>query len=289
MSQPTAPSPLAIRKVFLVAFFSCLSLYVLACLGCAIWQRRLIYFPPVFTPAEVDAAAKTERLQRWTNSAGQNIGMKRLCPTQPAAGRILIAYGNGSCATDSARYADVIQLGVPLDVFILEYPGYADRPGQPGEETFYRAADEAFHLLGTNTPIYLLGESLGTGVAAYLAGTCPASVAGVVLFAPYNRLEDVAQYHEPVLPVHWLLNQRFPSQDYLSHYHGPIAIFVGGQDTVVPEKFGLRLLEAYAGPKRLWQYPQADHWTVTQRTPAEWKQIFSFWRLKPGIRSELTN
>ena len=95
---------------------------------------------------------------------------------------------------------------------ILEYPGYVDRPGLPSQTSFFRAADEAIQLLATNGPVYLVGESLGSGVAAYLAGTHPDKVAGVVLFAPYTRLTDVVQHHVRILPVRWLLTEPFPSE-----------------------------------------------------------------------------
>ena len=179
--------------------------------------------------------ASAATLERWRNPAGQPVGMKRLSPIQPAQGRVLMVYGNGSCATGCARYADAIQEAAALDVFILEYPGYADRPGKPSQDALFRAADEGLRLLATNGPVYLVGESLGTGVAAYLAGTYSDKVAGMVLFAPYNRLADVAQYHVRILPVHWLLVERFPSEDFLRQYHGPVAVFVGGKDRVVPE------------------------------------------------------
>ena len=39
-------------------------------------------------------------------------------------------------------------------------------------------------LLGTNRPVYLVGESFGSGVAAYLAGTRPDRVAGLMLLSP---------------------------------------------------------------------------------------------------------
>jgi hypothetical protein len=248
------------------------------CVGCAGWQRRLIYYPPVFTTQQVDELARAAKMERWRNAAGQGVGLKRLSPTQPAAGRVLMTYGNGSCATACARYADVIQKAAALDVFILEYPGYADRPGKPNEKSLFRAADEGLGLLATNGPLYLVGESLGTGVAAYLAGAYPDKVAGVVLFAPYNRLADVAQYHVRWLPANWLLVDRFESEDHLRGYHGPVAMLVGGRDNVVPEKFGRRLYEGYAGPKRLWEFPEANHGTVTERSADDWREIIDFWR-----------
>jgi len=76
----------------------------------------------------VDTYAKSVQLERWKDSAGQAIGLKRLSPKQPADGQALLVYGNASCAMGCARYADAIQAAAALDVYILEYPGYADSP-----------------------------------------------------------------------------------------------------------------------------------------------------------------
>jgi fermentation-respiration switch protein FrsA (DUF1100 family) len=98
------------------------------------------------------------------------------------------------------------------------------------------------------------------------------------LFAPYNRMADAAQYRYPILPVHLLLVDRFPSGDYLRNYHGPVGVLVAGQDHVVPEKYGRRLYDGYAGPKRLWEFPLEDHETIMFKLPKVWKQIIAFWQ-----------
>jgi pimeloyl-ACP methyl ester carboxylesterase len=190
----------------------------------------------------------------------------------------LITYGNGDAAGNYGGYADSIQSVAPLNVFVLEYPGYADRPGKPSQDSLFRAADEAFQLLPTNRPIYLVGQSLGTGVAAYLAGSHSDKVAGVVLVSPYNRLVDVAQYQMPLFPVHLLLIDRFPSEDYLRNYHGPVGMVVDGHDLVVPEKFGLRLYNGYVGPKKLWQFPNAGHASIAGSQQNFWKEAIEFWQ-----------
>ena len=171
-----------------------------------------------------------------------------------------------------------IQNVAAFDVFILEYPGYADRPGSPSQKSLLRAADEAFQLLATNQPVYLVGESLGTGVAAYLAKTYSNKIAGVMLISPFNCLTDVAQNHFPLLPVRLLLVDRFPSEKYLRHYQGKVGITVGGKDTVVPEKFSLRLYHGYAGPKRLWEFPDGGHIQINEQPSEFWKEVVEFWQ-----------
>jgi pimeloyl-ACP methyl ester carboxylesterase len=165
-----------------------------------------------------------------------------------------------------------------MDVFILEYPGYGDRAGHATQTSFFQAADDAFRSLPKSVPTYLVGESLGTGVAAYLAGAHSNEVSGVLLFAPYNSLVDVAQHHVKILPASLILRDRFESQKHLESYCGPLAIIVGGKDEVVPEEFGRRLYDNYAGPKRLWLAPQAGHNHIHAQSGKYWSEIISFWR-----------
>ncbi len=239
-------------------------------------QRRLIYFPPPVDPAMVEQLAQAQRLERWNNFLGQPIGWKRLARTRPAVGQLLVLHGNAGCAFQCGHYADVIQAAAPLDIFIVEYPGYAGRPGKPSERALDKSSEEALRAIATNSPIYLLGESLGTGVATYLAGKYPDRVAGAVLLAPYSSLTDVAQVHVRILPVSWILCDRFPSEKYLHGFHGPVAMLVAGGDTVVPAKFGRRLYESYSGPKRLWEFPEGDHGTVMEQPVEIWREIIKF-------------
>jgi pimeloyl-ACP methyl ester carboxylesterase len=242
----------------------------------------MIYFPPVMTSEAVNRQAQDQRLERWNTPSGKAIGWKRLAPVQPAKGRVLVLHGNGGCAFQCAHYADAIQQADAFDVFMVEFPGYADRPGKPTERTLDESADEAFRVLAADGPVYLLGESLGTGVAAYLAGKYPDKAAGVVLLAPYNRLADVAQAHIIIFPVRWILCDRYPSEDYLRTYDGPVAMLVATGDMVVPAKFGRRLYDRYAGPKRLWEFHGGNHGTVMTQPPEIWKEIIDFWRDNPA-------
>jgi len=283
---PQRPKRVVLTRVGWLFLLVCGGLYLFVCVAVAISQRRLIYYPSVFTREQVGQMAQSARLERWTNSAGQCIGLKRLSPRQPAKGIVMILYGNGSTATGCEHYVNDIQSVAAFDVFILEYPGYEDRPGSPSQGSLFNAADEAFGILATNQPIYLVGESLGSGVASYLAGTYSNKIAGVVLISPFHRLTDVAQNHYPLLPVPLLLADRFPSESYLRHYHGKVGVTVDGRDTIVPEKFGLRLYDNYGGPKKLWEFPGGGHCEIMEQPSKFWKEAVEFWRTdSPSERS----
>jgi hypothetical protein len=95
-------------------------------------------------------------------------------------------------------------------------------------------------------------------------------------FKRYRK--DAAQFHYPILPVHLLLLERFPSEDYLRNHHGPVGVLVAGRDHVVPEKFGRLLYDNSQGPKRLWEFSLGEHGTVMFQLPKVWKQIIAFWQ-----------
>ena len=253
-------------------------LYVLICAGCVTFQRRLIYYPTVVPREQVDRLANEAGLERWTNAAGQGIGLKRPSPKQPAEGAVLVMYGNGSTATGSGRYAVEIQAVAACDVFILEYPGYEDRPGSPSQQSLFAAADEALHSLPGDRPIYLVGESLGSGVASYLAGSYSNKIAGLILISPFNSLTAVAQHHYPLLPVRWLLKDRFPSDKYLQNYQGKMGVMIDGQDRVIPKKFSLQLFNGYNGPKKLWEVPDGGHIQIPEPPSEFWKEVVAFWQ-----------
>ena len=253
-------------------------LYLATAIGCAALQRKLIYYPTHPTSADLDRFAAQHGLERWKNAAGESIGWLRRTPIQPPHGQALITHGNGGCAIDRFDFAEPLRQSANMDVLILEYPGYGDRAGHATQTSFFHAAGDAFNSLPKSVPTYLVGESLGIGVATYLAGAHSNEVSGVLLFAPYNSLVDVAQHHVKILPASLILRDRFESQTHLQSYHGPLAIIVGGKDEVVPEEFGRRLYDNYAGPKRLWLAPQAGHNHIHAQSDSYWSEIISFWR-----------
>jgi fermentation-respiration switch protein FrsA (DUF1100 family) len=255
--------------------------YMIFCAAIFLLQRHMIYFPTVETLPAALETAKNAGLEPWKAPSGEFIGWKKLCPTNgtnAAHARVLIAHGNAGTAIYRADYAEALNQIEPYDVYILEYPGYGPRSGSPSQDSLFRAGEEAMQLLERDGPVCVIGESLGTGVAAHIAGTHPKSVSAVLLVAPYHNLGDVAQSHMPILPAKYMLLDKFTSAEYLRNYHGPLAILLAGQDTTVPKRFGQQLFDAYAGPKKVWELRDADHNDLPHAPITWWKELLGFWK-----------
>jgi len=242
----------------------------------ALFQRRLLYFPAKLTLAQADETAMAEGFEPWKSKAGKNIGWKIPAQDSPI-GRVLLVHGNAGHALNRGYIAKPIHAAGGLDVYVLEYPGYGARTGDPNLESLLAAAEAAFDTLPTNLPIYLVSESIGAGVVAHLAKIHPRRIAGLLMFTPYDDLGSVAQSQMPLLPARWILRDRFRPAAWLADYRGPLKIVLAERDEIIPPQFGRRLYDGYAGPKELQVVPGAGHNDVAAQPPAWWRDVLSFW------------
>ena len=249
--------------------------YVLLVVAVALFQRRLIYFPTRLTPALAEAAARRHGFTPLHETAGEIIGWK-LSPTNEASGSVLIFHGNAGCALNRDYLALPIHEAFPLEVIIVEYPGYGGHAGSPDLANILATAESAFALLPTNRPVYLVSESIGAGAAAHLARKFPDRIAGLAMFVPYDDFGRVAQSAMPFLPARWLLRDRFLPAQWLAAFRGPVQFVLAGADEVIPTKRGQSLHDGYAGPKRLQIIPGARHNDVAEQSAEWWREVFGF-------------
>jgi pimeloyl-ACP methyl ester carboxylesterase len=163
----------------------------------------------------------------------------------------------------------------------LNIPASGAREGSPGEASFLAAGDEFLEALPRNLPVYVVSESLGTGVAAHLAQKYPSIVVGLALFGPFDRLASMAENHVPFLPAYFLLVDRYDPVDWLKDYHGPVEVIVAGSDEIIPSALGRHLYDEYASPKMLQVVPGAHHSDTTDESADWWKDVLVFWQQHP--------
>lgn len=252
--------------------------YLLAVVALASFQRKLIYFPSRASEEVLLANARAESMEPWRDGSGALIGWRHRHERRPVAARFLVFHGNAGYALHRVRYAECLARTIDCDIHILEYPGYGARSGAPSQQTLLDAGEQALRLLKKESPlpVFLVGESIGSGVAAGVAARAPELVAGLIVITPLSSLTDVAAHHFPFLPVRWILADRYPAIEWLQNFHSPLAVTVADEDEIIPNRFGRQLYDSYAGPKRFWIKPGMHNTIHDSLDAAWWREVVEF-------------
>jgi hypothetical protein len=253
-----------------------LGIYLLLVAALGIFQRTLIYFPSHASEAEMLAKARSSSVEPWRDAHGEIIGWTRgIGRTPPAANRLVVFHGNSGYALLRTHFIDGFEQlddGRLWQVYLFEYPGFGARPGVISEPSFRAAGAAAIHLLqeADSRPIYLLGESLGSGLACAMVHDQPSAIAGLLLITPYSRLRDAAGAHYPIVPVGLLLSDHWDNISALPNFHGRVGIRLAGKDAMIPIDEGRRLFDVANEPKRLWVVPGVGHNQLDYSLQAPW-------------------
>jgi pimeloyl-ACP methyl ester carboxylesterase len=163
---------------------------------------------------------------------------------------------------------------------LVNYRGYGESDGNPSEAALFADALVVFDALARRPDvdparIVLVGRSLGSGVAVYVAAERP--VAAVVLISPYDSMTAVGQRHYPWLPVGRLLKHPFDSASRAPRIRAPLLAIAGGHDRIIPPAHSRKLVAAWGGPKRFVELEEADHNDLSG-APKYWPAIDGFLR-----------
>ena len=162
-----------------------------------------------------------------------------------------VLYFGGNAEEVTASAADVERRYGRRAVLLVNYRGYGDSGGKPGEAALVADAI-ALHDWAAGRPdldparFCAHGRSLGTGVAVQLAAARPLRC--VVLTSPFDSLAAVGRAHYPWLPVGLLLRHRFDSASVAGRIQAPALVAWGTEDTIVPAERSERLASAWGGP-----------------------------------------
>jgi len=240
-------------------------------------QNKFLYFPNDEWPSEAMLAA--ENLVLWQATGSDFRGLISAGNAPTPSGTIVLFHGNGGTAYDRSFYLEPLtELG--FRVILSEYPQYGGRPGKVGEKPLVVDGLEtvrlAFEQYGE--PLYLLGESLGCGVAAAVAKKTSTPIAGIILITPWDTLAAVAKSLFPFLPVTMLLTDKYDSVSNLQSFKGNISVVGAERDEILPIRHAHNLFAKLPeGKKRMWVIQGAGHndWPF-HTEDSIWKEITDF-------------
>jgi len=148
-----------------------------------------------------------------------------------------------------------------INFLIIAWRGFSGNEGKPTEQGLYQDANSAMEWLKSKgvkeEQLILYGESLGTGIATEVAQN--KNLAGIILESPYTSMTELAGKYYPLLPVKFLLKDRYESIKKIKNIRSPILIMHGGLDPIVPFQMGVQLYEAANEPKFKYFITNDDH------------------------------
>ncbi len=174
-------------------------------------------------------------------------------PAANPQGILVYCHGNGGNIGNRVPYLPIFH-SLGLSVVLWDYRGYGQSTGRPSEVGLYQDAKAVMDYLQTQRQIppaqtVLYGESLGGGVASYLATQYP--VRGWVLAGTFTSAVDRAAELYPFLPVRWLARSRFDTRARLPQITAPVLVLHSVDDEIIPIHHGRALYAAANPPKTL--------------------------------------
>ncbi|MGZ5025967.1 MAG: alpha/beta hydrolase [Methylobacter sp.] len=237
----------------------------------------MIYFPETYSLTQLLQRTEQLQLKPWP-SENEYLGLVAKTADTPSKGTVIIFHGNAGSAADRAYYlAPLTKLG--YRVVLAEYSGYGARKGEPSEQSLISDGIEIVKraLDDFGGPVFLWGESLGSGVAGDIVQSGQVPVKGVVLVTPFSSLADVAQHHYWFFLAKWLVRDKFDNIKNLQSYSGNTAVLLAEQDEIIPGQLTLKLYESLTHRKKLWTFKNAGHNTMPlDQDQPWWQDIMDF-------------
>jgi len=143
----------------------------------------------------------------------------------------LLIYFGGN-ADDAREFVKITRPLMGYDMMTLNYRGYVDSTGKPSEKALYADALSQYDAFAKGREVILVGRSLGTGVATYVASK--REVKGLVLITPYDSILSMAKQKYPYFPIDVLLKHPFEANVYIPHVKATIAVIEVDNDVTIP-------------------------------------------------------
>lgn len=206
-------------------------LYVLFCMGLYIGQDYIIFNADTLPENYQFRKGEEVEIEVAPDLSLNNLLLKQ---SGPSKGAILYLHGNKGNNRRCIRQAEMLE-GLGYDIMIPDYRGYGKSDGKIESEGQLLSDVQAVynHLKKSydETNIIVVGYSLGTGMASYLAAHN--SPSQLLLIAPYISFYDLKDRYIKLVPD-FLVKYPLNNQKYLADVKCPIHLFHGTTDEVIP-------------------------------------------------------
>jgi len=236
-------------------------------------QERLIFMPqPLSEAALADIRLRFPKGQNVFAQAADGTKVHAWHLPGPTGAPLVFYFGgNAEDVSWMLGEADAVP---KVGWLLVDYRGYGASEGSPSEAALVADALLWYDRFSPQAKqIYVLGRSLGSGVAVRLAAE--RKVDALILVTPFDSMVEVGKRHYPYLPVSLLLKHRFDSVSLAPRITAPLLCLVAMRDSIIPPEHAKLLYDAWAGPKRWVGLEGAGH-NSTDDAANYWTSIVAF-------------
>ncbi|MBS0192928.1 MAG: hypothetical protein JSR34_01625 [Proteobacteria bacterium] len=215
---------LSIRRIALSLLPTLAAIYVLLCglmyvlQGSVLYHPRPLRFEPDGQPLTI--AGATGVLHGWV--------------ADPQHADAVVYFGGNGEPVE--RDVAIFRAMLPdRAVYLVPYRGYGPNAGTPSEAGIEADALKVFdYAQARHTRVAVIGRSLGTGVATFVAAR--RKVERLVLVTPYDSILNIARERYGMFPVGWLLRDRYESWRNADAVRAPTLVLLAEDDQVIPRR-----------------------------------------------------
>ena len=209
-----------------------LLIYVLAGAVLFLYQRKFLYFPTT----KISHDYEKQQLNH------DNVTLEVIVLNQGQKEAIIYFGGNAESVVYSAK--KFLAAFPRQTVYLLNYRGYGGSSGQPSEKGFF--ADSLFlfdKVLEKQSTISVIGHSLGSGVATYLASK--RTVKKMALISPFDSITSIAQNSFMIFPMFLMLLDKYDSINRVKDIKAKTIVLIAENDEVIPRINSQRLNDEF--------------------------------------------
>lgn len=227
-------------------------------------QDRLVFLPHM-PGRELEATPETIGLDfedAWIDTEDGERLHGWFVPADDARGTLLFFHGNaGNISHRMESMLIFNRLG--MNVLIVDYRGYGQSSGKPGEAGTFGDARAAWSYLVEQRRlppgrIVIFGRSLGGAVGAWLASRPDVAPAGVIIESCFSSGLDMGRQLYPVLPVRLITRIYYPVREYVTNIRVPVLVAHSRHDEIIPFSMGQTIFDAAPEPKSFLEM-EGDH------------------------------
>jgi esterase/lipase len=159
-----------------------------------------------------------------------------------------IIYFGGNAEDVDYNYLQFAMTFKKHTVYLVQYRGYLNSTGKPTEKNLYSDALYIYDQIKNDyEDISLIGRSIGSAIAAYLASK--REIEKLVLVTPFDSIENVAQQKFKIFPISLILRDKYDTLSSVKDIDAKTLIIYAQNDKTIDYERTDKLIKKFPKSK----------------------------------------